>query len=171
MVTVVELRPLREDDFPRLIEAIPSADALLQWAGPGFEYPLTRDQLLAYVRSAGDSKQILAATDSAGEMIGMAELTILRQHDLGLIGRVLVLPAVRGRGFGTALMREVVRLGFDVLNLHRLQLAVFDFNQAAIRCYERIGFVREGLLREARKGSDGYWNIVQMGLLRSDRVG
>ena len=80
-------------------------------------------------------------------------------------------PTFRGRGFGTALMREVVRLGFDVLKLHRLQLSVFDFNEAAIRCYERVGFVREPLLREARKGSDGYWNIVQMGLLRSDRVG
>jgi hypothetical protein len=41
-------------------------------------------------------------------------------------------------------MRALVRLAFDDLSLHRLSLSVFDFNGAAISCYERVGFVKEG---------------------------
>jgi RimJ/RimL family protein N-acetyltransferase len=66
-------------------------------------------------------------------------------------------------------MRAVVRLGFETLGLHRLELGVFDFNLPAIRCYERVGFRREGLAREARKASTGYWSVLRMGMLASER--
>ena len=81
---------------------------------------------------------------------------------------MLIDPGHRGSGLGVALMREIVRVGFDQVGLHRLQLAVYDFNAAAIACYERVGFVVEGRLRDATLGSGGYWNAYVMALL--DRV-
>jgi RimJ/RimL family protein N-acetyltransferase len=65
-------------------------------------------------------------------------------------------------------MSDVVRLAFDELRLHRISLNVFDFNTPAIRCYERVGFRREGHLRETRKASDGYWSLLVMGMLATD---
>jgi len=46
----------------------------------------------------------------------------------------------------------VLAIGFDEIGLHRIDLGVFDFNTRAIRCYEKCGFVQEGLAREALPG-------------------
>ena len=54
-------------------------------------------------------------------------------------------------------MRLALRFAFHELNLHRLQLTVFGYNEAAIRLYERLGFTREGhvprihLLRDGQR--------------------
>src|SRR5262249_3000984 len=98
-------------------------------------------------------------------LVGHVMLTTLPDHDLGMLGRVIVAPDQRGQGLGTALMEEVVRFGFDKRGLHRLQLAVYDFNLAAIACYQSVGFVIEGTQRDATRSSDGYWTSHTMALL------
>jgi RimJ/RimL family protein N-acetyltransferase len=55
----------------------------------------------------------------------------------------------RGKGYGTEATELTVRFAFETLNLNRVQLGVFDFNEAGIRAYEKVGFVREGVLRES----------------------
>ncbi len=168
----MKLRRLQREDCDVLLGWIPSADALFQWSGPwDFTWPLTREQLLGDLESASGSRRVLAAVDEATrEMVGHVMLTVWPPHGFGLIGRVLVDPARRGAGLGTALMREVVRTGFDELGLHRLQLAVYDFNTAAIACYEQVGFVIEGRLRDSTKASAGYWNAYVMGLLEDEHL-
>jgi RimJ/RimL family protein N-acetyltransferase len=52
--------------------------------------------------------------------------------------------------------------------LHRISLGVFDFNERAIRCYEKVGFSREGLLRDARRFKDYYWNLIEMSMLEHE---
>jgi len=59
-------------------------------------------------------------------------------------------------------------IGFGELGLHRIDLVVFDFNTAAIKCYERAGFTREGHLREARKIGSEYWTLYQMSVLEQE---
>ena len=64
---------------------------------------------------------------------------------------------------GTAL-----RVAFDELGLHQVELFVFDFNAAAVGCYERAGFRHEGTLREARRCGDAYWNVRVMSILEHE---
>jgi RimJ/RimL family protein N-acetyltransferase len=170
MMTLVVLRPFEEDDFSFILQSIASADELLQWAGPGFEWPLTEAQLRDYRdKAARDPERFRQLTAVEGDApVGHVELTLERKHDLGYIGRVVVAPSERGRGLGTALMREVVRFAFGDLRLHRISLNVFDFNTPAVRCYERVGFIKEGHLRETRRASDGYWSLFVMGMLATD---
>lgn len=73
-----------------------------------------------------------------------------------------------GKGYGTDAMRIMLRYGFDELNLHRVSLRVFDFNQRAIRSYEKSGFVHEGKNRSALNKMGRRWEEVWMGILRSD---
>ena len=164
------LRPFVEDDFALILDSITSSDELLQWAGPGFEWPLTADKLRAYRQKAAKAperyRQLTAVSD--GVAVGHVELTLEPRHDLASIARVLVDHSRRGSGLGTALMRQVVQIAFDDLFLHRITLNVFDFNRAAIRCYERVGFLKEGHLRETSRASNGYWSLVIMGMLATD---
>jgi RimJ/RimL family protein N-acetyltransferase len=72
---------------------------------------------------------------------------------------------------GTAAIRQLVEFGFRDLNLNRIALHVFATNTRAIHVYEKIGFSREGLLRQAAYVDGGFLDVVLMALLRADYVG
>jgi ribosomal-protein-alanine N-acetyltransferase len=57
-------------------------------------------------------------------------------------------PAMWGKGYGSEATRLLLAHAFDVLHLHRVDLRVLSFNQRAIACYEKCGFVQEGVERE-----------------------
>lgn len=58
-------------------------------------------------------------------------------------------PVYWNRGLGTEATRLVLWFAFEELKLHRVDLRVLAFNKRAIACYEKCGFVREGLMRES----------------------
>ncbi len=166
----MRLRALALDDCATLHSWITSADALFQWSGPwDFRWPLDLRQLRRDLELSGDHRRLFAAVDPrGGKLVGHAMLTVQPDHRLGVIGRVLIDPERRAGGLGTALMQEVVRVGFDQLGLHRLQLGVYDFNAGAIACYERVGFAIEGRMRDSTRGSAGYWDGYVMALLEPE---
>ncbi len=73
-------------------------------------------------------------------------------------------------GYGTDTMRTLCRFGFDVMNLHRIDLHALASNERAIHVYEKIGFQREAVLRDAMFRFGRYHDIVVMGLLRGELV-
>jgi RimJ/RimL family protein N-acetyltransferase len=163
-------RPFRDSDADALLSWARTADELLQWTGPRFSFPLDQRQLREYAASAGDRRRLISAVSREGDVVlGHAALEILPAHELGEVRFFAVAPAARGRGIAGKLLEWVIALAFEQLALHRLELVVFPFNEAAVRCYKRAGFREEGRAREARKASDGYWDLLYMGLLRDWR--
>jgi RimJ/RimL family protein N-acetyltransferase len=137
MVTLV---PFTDTDVDRLIAWISSPQLLGQWAATGFSYPLTRAQMEAHMRKSAESGSFMfKVMDPDLSVVGHVELGSIDRLNRSLrIGRVLVAPERRGRGIGVELMRATLEVAFDQLQMHRVELAVFDFNQAAIACYERV---------------------------------
>ncbi|WP_173776327.1 GNAT family N-acetyltransferase [Candidatus Promineifilum breve] len=170
----VELRPFTADDIDQLIAWVPSAEFLLQFAGPRFQFPLTREQLARFLENTVGEEPLhmpFAAIDAAtGETIGHIQLLSIDRPNRSLtIGRVLVGPsALRGRGAGGQIMRAALRIAFEEMGMHRVDLGVFDFNAPAIACYERVGFRREGLLRDSRRSGDHYWSLILMSILEDE---
>lgn len=74
----------------------------------------------------------------------------------------------RGLGYGRDAMEVLLRYAFDELNLHRLGLSVFSYNEGAIRLYERLGFQREGTQREYGKRDGKRYDNLLYGILRSE---
>ena len=75
-------------------------------------------------------------------------------------------PEARGRGIGTAAIRQLVAFGFERRNLRRIHLQAIASNVGAIRAYEKAGFVVEGRLREHAWVRGHYEDIVLMAILR-----
>lgn len=75
------------------------------------------------------------------------------------------------KGFGTEVMRLLLKIGFETLNLNRIFLRVFATNLRAIRCYEKAGFVHEGRLRQAEYKHGEYVDFLVMSMLRSEYSG
>ncbi len=167
--STLTLRPLEPRDCEPLLTWIDSEDAMYQWSGNrAFTWPLDLGQLLRDLAAAAETELTFAAVDAGGELAGHIRLDVNRRHRIGHIGRVAIAPGQRGRGLGIALMRELSRHAFDDLGLNRLQLGVYTFNIAAIAAYRAAGFVVEGRARASALGSDGYWDLLAMGLLEED---
>lgn len=73
-----------------------------------------------------------------------------------------------GRGYGTQATKLMVQYGFENLNLHRIELEVYDFNPRAIRVYEKAGFVREGVRRDALLWDGTFHDAIVMSILRPE---
>jgi len=73
-----------------------------------------------------------------------------------------------GKGYGTDAMGLLLRYGFIELNLRRISLNVFEFNQRALRSYEKAGFRLEGRQRQFIQREGRRWDILYMGLLREE---
>jgi len=66
------------------------------------------------------------------------------------------------------MMKKIFEVGFGQLGLHRISLFVYDFNHSAIACYEKAGFVKEGLLREAVRVGNQYRSVYLMSILEQE---
>lgn len=180
---MIKLAAGRSEDFEHILSwnEDRGAEFLLQWAGPGFQYPLTREQLHRALDAAiaGTTQEHrlyrIIATNPAGEEQTVGVVELARIDPANRSARVshflLGEPSVRGRGIGTEALRLLLAVCFDELDLHRVSLSVFDFNEGAIRCYEKAGFRKEGLLRDARRVGARYWSLYEMSILSHEYSG
>lgn len=170
---MITLRPYTESDFYRTLAWIDSYKTLVQWAGPvQFTYPLTIEQLRLYsadIAAVQSIRRIFVAVDDDGNVCGQIELGALDfANETATVCRVLVSPEARLKGHCQAMIRALLSYGFEAMHLRRIDLRAYSFNTAAIRCYEKSGFVHEGLLRKSIKMDDEYWDTVLMAILREE---
>lgn len=74
----------------------------------------------------------------------------------------------RDRGLGTEAIRIILRYAFEDLCLNRVGLSVFEFNEAAISAYEKLGFEREGRMQRAVRRDGEYHDAILMRILASE---
>lgn len=70
----------------------------------------------------------------------------------------------RGKGYGTIATRLILKHSFEVLKLNRVYLSVLDNNKSAVRSYEKVGFKKEGLLRQDYIREGMKYDVVIMGI-------
>jgi RimJ/RimL family protein N-acetyltransferase len=79
-------------------------------------------------------------------------------------------PDQRSKGYGQAAIRLLIRHAFDDLGLLRVYLFVYDDNKAAIRSYEKCGFVIEGKLRKHFFIAGKFKDCLVMGICADDLI-
>ncbi len=172
---MIRLEYFEKPDFEQLIEWIEDEHLLTNWAGSLFRFPLNERSLDWYIENSNDLQKsdvlIYKVIDTnSGKAIGHISLgSIIRSEGSARITRVLVgNTAERGRGFCQYMMKAILKIGFEEMGLHRISLGVYDFNTSAIRCYEKVGFVKDGLIRDVKKYNGGYWSLVEMSMLEEE---
>ena len=108
----------------------------------------------------------LAVTDKAtGQCVGEVVLNDWNQANRSCGFRTLIGPGGRDRGLGTESVRLITGYGFEQLGLHRICLEVYSFNPRARRVYEKVGFVAEGVLRDALRWNGEWIDTTVMSIL------
>jgi RimJ/RimL family protein N-acetyltransferase len=76
--------------------------------------------------------------------------------------RIALEPHARGHGVGPEAMSAVIDHLFTATPAHLLELDVYSINPRAIAVYERLGFIREGVKRDALLWDGTYSDAIQM---------
>jgi RimJ/RimL family protein N-acetyltransferase len=160
---MVVLRPFRADDIPAMLEALADPEVLRLTGsvhdtetvlGPDEAYSLRRYYA---ARNEQPDRLDLAVIDKAsGQCVGEVVLNQWDESNRSCNFRTLIGPAGRDRGLGTEALRLIAGYGFEHLGLHRISLEVYAFNPRARHVYEKVGFIAEGVLRDALR-YEGRW--------------
>ena len=173
---MIKIEYFDREDFQQLMEWMNSEHLITNWAGSLFKYPLTEDSLDWYIEDtnkidSSDAFIYKAVSTTTGKTVGHISLgSISDKNRSARISRVLVgNTAERGKGVCTGMIKAILKIGFEDLKLHRISLGVYDFNTSAIRCYEKAGFVKEGLMRDVlRYDENTYWSLIEMSMLEDE---
>lgn len=165
--TMIMLRPFQQSDFSKLISWIDNEELLVTIAGNIFTYPLTTAQLQKYLE---DERSISFCIEqqNSNTSVGHAEI-ILANDGTCKIDKLLIADnSNRGKGVGQQVMKELLKYAFERLPVHTVELNVFDWNKAAICCYQKVGFVfNEAKTANFQVGNKN-WTALNMVLHRSE---
>lgn len=141
---MIKLRTFRQEDQSRLLDWATDALGLVHWAGATFKFPLTMEQLDGYRESAtlaAPARQIFAALDeTSGEVVGHVELSDVWPGLSARIARLLVDPGRRKEGLGGRIVEAAMDAAAEKFYVARVDLGFRLENEAAFRCYKKIGF-------------------------------
>ncbi|MBA2174202.1 GNAT family N-acetyltransferase [Halobacillus locisalis] len=118
-----------------------------------------------------DSSRIdlVIATQDNDQVIGDIAMLEIDQQNRSAVVRISIFDEnYLGEGFGTEAMSLMIDFGFQIQNLHRIGLDVFDFNERAIRSYQKLGFKQEGIVRDALFYDGDYHDSILMGVLEGE---
>lgn len=115
------------------------------------------------------SRTEFGIVERSGRLVGAVKLWRISERNRSAMLTIFIGEKGRwSRGYGTDALRLTLRYAFGTLGLGRVELHVFDFNTRAIRCYEKVGFVREGVRRGALARGSKLHDIIVMGVLRDE---
>lgn len=172
---MIVLEYFGRNDFGQLMDWIKDDELLMNWSGSLFNYPLTIKSLEWYIDDVNDINNfdafIYKAVDTgSGKTVGHISLgSISKKNKSGRISRVLVGGNDnRGRGCCQEMVKAVLKIGFEELQLHRISLGVYDFNTAAINCYKKSGLIVEGITRDVLNFKGNWWSLIEMSILEEE---
>jgi RimJ/RimL family protein N-acetyltransferase len=159
----IQVRPYRDTDFPLIASWVPDERFFIQWAGPGFDFPLSRIQFHEHLEKPG-IHGFTAVKEDGENIIGYAELNS-QEAETGRLCRVIIgSPENRGIGYGCEFVRILLHIGRQAYRYRRITLAVFDFNTSAAACYRSLGFEIADVRKNAVVVGDESWTALEMAL-------
>lgn len=157
------LRRFARKDADAILEAVqaslPDLAKWLPWAHVNY----TKDDAAAYIRDSTQSWKEGRAHDYAirspnapGRHLG--NMSIWHVSRLGKVGEIgyWVRTDATSNGIATEAAAAMIDLGFNTLGMHKITLRIAVGNEASDRVAQKLGFTREGVLREELK-VNGDW--------------
>ncbi len=155
----MRLRTAGPDDLDFILE---------QEARPEFADLILRDDRAAHDSGLADpdKRYVIAEDDDGGRLGYFIFAGLASAHRAVELGRMVI--AEPDKGLGRQALARAVDLAFCEMKTRRLWLDVAESNGRARHLYRALGFVEEGVLREAVLLGDGYRSLVVMSILERE---
>ena len=164
---MLRLRPFKMSDAKYLMKWFTDERSFKMWSADKFEYPLSEVQLKNYkdMYEEDEFGWIFIALDEKGTPVGhllmrMADYEKNSVH----FGFIVVDANMRGKGYGSEMVRLAVQYAFEILKVKKVTLGVFDTNPGAQACYRKVGFITESYDLDVLTYKDEKWGMYNMAI-------
>jgi len=167
---LIRLRAWEPEDEPAIFRWIndPEVTEYLNARYP-FSHAQERDWLVRTGTPGYGQASFAVETLAGSRLIGSCGLhTSSPENRSATLGIMIGEKDCWDGGYGTDTMITVCRFGFEMMNLHRIELEVVGGNDRAQHVYEKIGFRYEGTRREVSFRYGRYYDFIRMGLLEGE---
>ena len=166
----MRLRPYKSCDVKKIISWIRDEEVFHKWGGDHFGvYPISAEIVdNKYLKDNGDCKEEenfypwIAFTDEDGVIGHFIMRYIYGDNKVLRFGWVIVDDSIRGKGYGTSMLRTGLDYAFNILGVQTVTIGVFEHNDIAHSCYKKVGFVDKEIVPHERD------NIIEMAITKED---
>ena len=109
------------------------------------EFPGTYASAAQLVAGSADGSRLVLVADDRGEVVGYVAGQVHEDGE-GFVDFIAVVPAARGTGLGTRLVRALTRSLLERASANRVALTVQDHRAPARALYDRLGFRPDGVM-------------------------
>lgn len=164
----VYLRPIGQDDTDLYFAMLfgPETRRLT-----GTQKSFTREQIYRYIDDKSRNSShllLLVALRETDKVIGDIALQDIDGMNRSANIRISIENEYQNKGYGSEAMSLLLDYGFGIVNLHRIELNVFDYNERAAHVYEKLGFKKEGVQRDALFYNHEYHDSIIMSILEDE---
>ena len=167
----VTLRPLRGNDVSALFGFFSDREVTRYWSRPPMTHVGQARTLLRHIRAgyrSGQGMQLGIERKDNGVLLGTCTLFAFHpQSRRAEVGYALGHPYWR-HGYMHEALQRLVRYAFEDLDLVRLEADIDPRNEGSERTLLRLGFVKEGYMRERWIVADVVSDSAVFGLLRRE---
>jgi RimJ/RimL family protein N-acetyltransferase len=167
---LVNLRAIERKDLDEIMKWVNDQEVTKYLAA--FLYPVSREEeekFLERAMSSNDAEKNLVIETKEGVYIGQISLhKIDWKNSNAELGIIIGNKEYWSKGYGTEAIKILLHHAFNQMNLYKIYLQVFEFNQRGIRCYEKCGFKKEGKLRKNYFYQAKYYDVILMGILKDE---
>ena len=164
------LRPIQAEDAQAMFEGLTDEESN-RLTGTHEKFTLEQVQRFCARIAEDDDRADYAiiGKDNPGVILGEVVLNEISWENRSSNFRIgLYNQAFFGKGYGTQATRLILKFGFEALNLHRIDLEVYDFNPRAAHVYEKVGFKREGVKRDVLLWDGRFQDAIVMSMLEDE---
>ena len=161
---MIRLRPYKECDAEVIAGWIRDEDVFLKWGGLLFgDFPISAKIINDKYRLENGGCEEPAnfypwiALDEDDRIVGHFIMRYLNGDKRVIrFGWVIVDDSIRGKGYGTEMLRTGLKYAFDVLGAKIISIGVYENNEIAHNCYKKLGFEDKSITKKEP------FNVIEM---------
>lgn len=167
----IRLREYRKEDIKLALEYLNDAE-IKRNLTPAIPFPYTLEDEEKWYESntaLKDTYNFAIETLEGKEYIGGCGINKVDWKNSNVVVGIFIgNKEYWNKGYGTDAMKVLVKFIFEQMNINKIKLNVYSFNERAIKSYEKCGFKIEGVLRKEIYKDGKYHDEIVMGLLKDE---